>query len=71
MSVRRFVVCISQLTINLLCTGFIKSRKNMAYVPRYSTRDQWIQESLNGNIRFWAALGSQGCRENCRKYAIF
>ena len=49
-------------TINLLCTGFIKSRKDIAYAPKYSTRDHWLQEStkriFNSGL-FWAVRAAE------------
>ena len=44
--------------------------KNEPPMPRYSTTDHWMQESIKRSV-----LGSQGCREkkklNCHKYATF
>ena len=46
----------------------------IGHVPRYSTTDQWIQESIKRIFFLWAVQGSRGCRDknaNCHKYATF
>ena len=50
------------------------SRKFNLLSTRDSSRDGWIKEFIKRNMKFWAVLGSRGCREktpNCHKYATF